>query len=124
MTPTAYTTARDGDVDVALHSQCAPRSRDSSVKTDSRPRTGLEYVVYRRTTQVPLSEWLPEPETVTSRPVIYPNATDQLTQDRIAEVTADGRRSRGLAPRENTVELSEGGNVTLTSSVLHALPRS
>jgi hypothetical protein len=89
---------------------------DSSVQNTLATQNGTEYVVYRsNNTQVPLSEWLPEPETVSfTTGDTYPYATDSGTQETtISEVTADGATLEWFAPRENTIELSEGGNVTL-----------
>jgi hypothetical protein len=90
---------------------------DSSVQNTLATQNGTEYVVYRsNNTQVPLSEWLPEPETVTfTTGDTYPHQTDSGTQETtITEVTDDGATLEWFAPRENTVELSEGGNVTLS----------
>ncbi|EMA00595.1 hypothetical protein SAMN05443574_10113 [Haloarcula vallismortis] len=92
-------------------------AEDSSVKNTLATQNGTEYVVYRsNNTQVPLTEWLPEPETVSfSTGDTYPYATDSGTQETtISEVTADGATLEWVAPRENTIELSEGGNVTLS----------
>jgi len=89
---------------------------DSSVQNTLATQNGTEYVVYRsNNTQVPLSEWLPEPETVSfTTGDTYPHSTDSGTQETtISEVTDDGATLEWFAPRENTVELSEGGNVTL-----------
>jgi hypothetical protein len=89
---------------------------DSSVQNTLATQNGTEYVVYRsNNTQVPLSEWLPEPETVSfTTGDTYLHATDSGTQETtISEVTDDGATLEWFAPRENTVELSEGGNVTL-----------
>ncbi|WP_058993168.1 hypothetical protein [Haloarcula sp. CBA1127] len=91
-------------------------AEDSSVKNTLATQNGTEYVVYQsNNTQVPLSEWLPEPETVTfTTGDTYPYATDSGTQETtISEVTDSGATLEWFAPRENTVELSEGGNVTL-----------
>ncbi|MFU1782881.1 hypothetical protein ACM16X_15975 [Haloarcula japonica] len=91
-------------------------AEDSSVKNTLATQNGTEYVVYRsNNTQVPLSEWLPEPETVSfTTGDTYPYATDSGTQETtISEVTDSGATLEWFAPRENTVELSEGGNVTL-----------
>ncbi|MGB9951597.1 MULTISPECIES: hypothetical protein [unclassified Haloarcula] len=98
-------------------------AEDASVKNTLATQNGTEYVVYRsNNTQVPLSEWLPEPETVTfSVGDTYPYATDSGTQETtISEVTADGATLEWFAPRENTVELSEGGNVTLNEQQFFA----
>jgi hypothetical protein len=89
---------------------------DSSVQNTLATQNGTEYVVYRsNNTQVPLSEWLPEPETVSfTTGDTYPHSTDSGTQETtISEVTDDGATLEWFAPRENTIELSEGGNVTL-----------
>jgi len=94
---------------------------DSSVQNTLATQNGTEYVVYRsNNTQVPLSEWLPEPETVSfTTGDTYPYATDSGTQETtISEVTDDGATLEWFAPRENTVELSEGGNVTLNEQQL------
>jgi hypothetical protein len=90
---------------------------DSSVQNTLATQNGTQYVVYRsNNTQAPLSEWLPEPETVTfTTGDTYPHATDSGTQETtISEVTDSGATLEWFAPRENTIELSEGGNVTLS----------
>jgi hypothetical protein len=90
---------------------------DPSVQNTLATQNGTQYVVYRsNNTQAPLSEWLPEPETVSfTTGDTYPHATDSGTQEAtISEVTDSGATLEWFAPRENTIELSEGGNVTLS----------
>jgi hypothetical protein len=73
---------------------------------------GQEYVVYTAngSTQL-LSAYLPAPDTATF------GEGDGVTYARndatVANVSADGVRFEWNAPRENTIELEEGNNVTL-----------
>ncbi|WP_262174756.1 hypothetical protein [Haloarcula laminariae] len=89
---------------------------DDAVENSLATRDGNEYVVYRQNdTLRPLSEWLPEPETVTyTAGDQYQYQADSGTQTTtITNVTSDGATLEWVAPRQRTVELSEGGNVTL-----------
>ncbi|MBV0900185.1 hypothetical protein [Haloarcula salina] len=91
-------------------------AQDSAVKNTLATQNGSQYVVYRsNNTQVPLEEWLPEPATRTfSTGDTYPHQTDSGTQETaIVNVSESGATLEWFAPRDNTVELSEGGNVTL-----------
>ncbi|WP_324663699.1 hypothetical protein [Haloarcula sediminis] len=89
---------------------------DSEVYNSLATRDGERFVVYRadNSTQ-PLEEWLPEPETVTyTVGDQYSYQADSGTQmTTITEVTDAGATVEWTAPRQQTVELSEGGNVTL-----------
>lgn len=89
---------------------------DGEVYNSLATRDGERFVVYRadNSTQ-PLQEWLPEPETVTySTGDEYPYQAESGTQaTTITNVTNSGATVEWVAPRQRTVELSEGGNVTL-----------
>ncbi|MFC6756485.1 MULTISPECIES: hypothetical protein [Haloarcula] len=89
---------------------------DSEVYNSLATRDGTDYVVYRadNSTQ-PVEEWLPEPETVTyTTGDQYPYEADDGTQTTtLSEVTNSSATVEWTASREETAELSEGGNVTL-----------
>ncbi|MFB6223416.1 MAG: hypothetical protein ABEH86_07065 [Haloarcula sp.] len=91
---------------------------DSSVENTLATQDGTQYVVYKsNNTQIPLNEWLPEPRTQTFEAGdTYPHQTDSGTQEAtISEVTDEGATLEWFAPRDRTIELTEGGNVTLSS---------
>jgi hypothetical protein len=89
---------------------------DNAVYDSLATRDGEQFVVYRadNSTQ-PLQEWLPAPETRTfTTGDQYPYQAEGGTQTTtIANVTNAGATVEWTAPRQQTVELSEGGNVTL-----------
>jgi hypothetical protein len=90
---------------------------DDSVDNTTATQDGVEYVVYSENdTQVPLSEWLPEPETLTySTGDSFTYAGDSGPQQTtITNITTSSATLSWIAPRDNTVELSEGGNLTLS----------
>jgi len=91
-------------------------AEDSAVENSLATFNGTEYVVYRENnTQVPLETWLPEPETrsyTVGDQFTYPaDSGPQATT--ITNVTNASATVEWTAPRQRTVELSEGGNVTL-----------
>ncbi|WP_254272599.1 hypothetical protein [Haloarcula marina] len=89
---------------------------DPAVENSVATQNGTDYVVYRENdTLRPVSEWLPEPQTETY-PVsgVYPYQTDSgVQQTTVVDVSAESATVEWFAPRERTVELTEGGNVTL-----------
>ena len=89
---------------------------DSTVENTTATRGGTEYVVYRGNDTIrPVAEWLPEPGTVTyatGDSYMY-MADSGLQQTTITNVTNSSATVEWVAPRDRTVELSEGGNVTL-----------
>ena len=89
---------------------------DSAVYDSLATRDGERFVVYRANNSTrPLQEWLPEPETLTyttGDQFVYP-ADGGMQTTTVTNVTSDGATVEWTAPRERTVELSEGGNVTL-----------
>ncbi|MBX0288079.1 hypothetical protein [Haloarcula salinisoli] len=89
---------------------------DSAVYDSLATRDGTDYVVYRANNSTqPVAEWLPDPETVTyTTGDQYPYQAEGGTQTTtITNVTNSSATVEWIAPRQNTVELSEGGNVTL-----------
>ena len=89
---------------------------DSTVENSLATRDGERFVVYSQNdTLRPLQEWLPEPETVTyATGDQYPYQAEGGTQTTtITNVTNSTATVEWIAPRQNTVELAEGGNVTL-----------
>ena len=89
---------------------------DSDVYDSLATRNDERFVVYRANNSTqPLDEWLPEPETVsytTGDQFVYP--ADSGTQaTSIANVTNSSATVEWTSPRQRTVELGEGGNVTL-----------
>ncbi|WP_276273550.1 hypothetical protein [Haloarcula litorea] len=90
--------------------------QDSAVENSLAQQNGTQYVVYRENdTLRPLAEWLPEPETRTY-PIssVYPYQTDGGVQQTTLVSVGDASATvEWTAPRDRTVELSEGGNVTL-----------
>jgi len=90
---------------------------DDSVENTTATQDGTEYVIYRgNDTLRPLSEWLPEPETVTySTGDSFRYTTDSGPQQTtITNITNSSATVSWIAPRDNTIELSEGGNLTLS----------
>ena len=89
---------------------------DNSVYNSLATRDGERFVVYRadNSTQ-PLEAWLPEPATVTyTTGDQYPYQAESGTQTTtLTNVTNNSATVEWVAPRQRTVELSEGGNVTL-----------
>jgi len=91
-------------------------ANDSTVENSLATRDGERFVVYSQNdTLRPFQEWLPEPETVTyTAGDQYPYQAEGGTQTTtITNVTNSSATVEWTAPRENTVELGEGGNVTL-----------
>jgi len=89
---------------------------DGDVYNSLATRDGTDYVVYRANNSTqPVEEWLPEPETVTyTTGDQYPYQAEGGTQTTtLTNVTNDSATVEWTAPRQRTVELSEGGNVTL-----------
>jgi hypothetical protein len=90
---------------------------DDAVENTTATQDGTEYVVYRANDSLePLSEWLPEPETVTySTGDSFTYAADSGPQETtITNITNSSATLSWVAPRDNTVELAEGGNLTLS----------
>jgi len=77
---------------------------------------GTQYVRYRANNSTqPLQEWLPEPERqtyTTGDEFVYPADSGTQTTT-ITNVTNSSATVEWVAPRQRTVELGEGGNVTL-----------
>jgi hypothetical protein len=91
---------------------------DSAVENSLATQNGTDYVVYRgNDTLRPLDEWLPSPETRQySTGDSFPYAADSGPQDTtVTAVTNESATVEWTAPRDNTVELTEGGNVTLAN---------
>jgi hypothetical protein len=90
---------------------------DDAVENTTATQNGTEYVVYRTNDSLePLSEWLPAPETrsyATGDTYSYP-ADSGPQETTITNITNSSATVSWVAPRENTVELSEGGNLTLS----------
>jgi hypothetical protein len=89
---------------------------DPAVENSLATQNGTDYVVYRQNdTLRPVAEWLPAPETLTyttGDQFVYP--ADSGTQaTTITNVTNSTATLEWTAPRQRTVELGEGGNVTL-----------
>ncbi|MFC7018877.1 MULTISPECIES: hypothetical protein [Haloarcula] len=90
---------------------------DPAVRNSLATQNGTQYVVYRENeTLRPLEEWLPEPETLKFSPGdTYEVTTDSGTQQAtVAAVSGSGATLEWTGPEEQTRELSEGGNVTLS----------
>jgi hypothetical protein len=89
---------------------------DSDVYDSLATRDGERFVVYRANNSTrPLQEWLPEPEMrtyTTGDQYMYP-AEGGTQATTITNVTNSSATVEWTAPRQRTVELSEGGNVTL-----------
>jgi IS1 family transposase len=91
---------------------------DSAVENSLATQNGTDYVVYRdNDTLRPLSEWLPAPETRQySTDESFPYAADSGPQaTTVTAVTNESATVEWTAPRDRSVELTEGGNVTLAS---------
>jgi len=89
---------------------------DSAVYDSLATREGERFVVYRANNSTQsLQEWLPEPETVTyTTGDQYPYQAEGGTQTTtLTNATGSSATVEWTAPRQRTVELSEGGNVTL-----------
>jgi len=91
---------------------------DPAVDDSLATQGDTDYVVYSENrTQVPLSEWLPEPETRTyAVGDSFTYAADSGPQETtVAEITDSEATLEWTASRDETAELSEGGNVTLAN---------
>ena len=91
-------------------------SDDPAVEDSVATQNGTRYAVYRdNDTLRPLSEYLPEPETVQfAEGDTIPYESDDGTVDAtVYNVTTSEVQVEWIAPQDNTVELSEGQNVTL-----------
>ena len=91
-------------------------SEDSAVEDTLATQNGTDYVVYRNNSTLrPLAEWLPEPDTAEFQTGdTYPYSTDSGTQQTtVATVESGTATLEWIAPEDRSVELSEGGNVTL-----------
>ncbi|MFC6863991.1 hypothetical protein ACFQGE_11040 [Halomicroarcula sp. GCM10025817] len=90
---------------------------DPAVRNSLATQNGTQYVVYRENeTLRPLEQWLPEPETLAFSPGdTYELTTDSGTQQAtVAAVSGSGATLEWTGAEEQTRELSEGGNVTLS----------
>ena len=87
---------------------------DPAVENTTATRDGTEYVVYQNNDTIqPLAEYLPEPERRTvSEGETFPYEGNDAT---VANVTTSEVRLEWDSSEENTVELTEGGNVTLAN---------
>jgi len=87
---------------------------DPAVENSTATRDGTSYVVYRANDSIqPLSEYLPEPETVTvSEGDTFPYDGNDAT---VATVNASGVHLEWDSSQDNSVELTEGANVTLAN---------
>jgi len=89
---------------------------DPAVENSVATQNGTDYVVFRENDSLkPLSEWLPEPETRTyGVGDAFTYQTDDGTQETtVVDVSESGMTVEWFAPEDRTVELTEGGNVTL-----------
>ncbi|MDS0278767.1 hypothetical protein NDI85_13260 [Halomicroarcula sp. S1AR25-4] len=89
---------------------------DPAVEDSLATQNGTQYVVYEENgTLQPVSEWLPEPETRTyQQSETIPYQSDSgVQQTTLSQVSTDSATVTWVAPRDRTVELTEGGNVTL-----------
>jgi hypothetical protein len=117
---TTFVVTTDGDASTMTLTEeqnvTALLQADSAVENSLATQNGTDYVVYRSNdTLRPVSEWLPDPETrqySTGDSFTYP-ADSGPQQTTVASVTDDGATVEWIAPRDRSVELSEGGNVTL-----------
>jgi len=90
---------------------------DDAVENSLATRNDTNYVVYRQNDSIqPLEAWLPEPETLTyatGEQYVYAAEGGPQTTT-IANISDSGAMLEWTAPRQRTVELGEGGNVTLS----------
>jgi len=90
---------------------------DDAVENSLATRNDTNYVVYRQNDSIqPLEAWLPEPETLTyatGEQYVYAAEGGSQTTT-IANISDSGAMLEWTAPRQRTVELGEGGNVTLS----------
>lgn len=96
---------------------------NDSVENTLATQNGTEYVVYRSDDRLePLSEWLPEPDTreytVDDTFTYQSDSGPQSTN--ITAISDSGATVEWIAPNERSVELSEGGNVTLADGTYFA----
>lgn len=95
---------------------------DPAVYDDTFTRDGVTYVTYRENdSNVPLDEYLPEPTTAT-----FEEGAEigfQGNQTTVANVTSERALMEWFGPRTNTIDLTEGGNITAfagdTTYVVH-----
>jgi hypothetical protein len=87
---------------------------DPAVENTTADRDGTRYVVYRDNDTIqPLAEYLPEPETVTvSEGDTFPYDGNDAT---VVNVTTSEVVLEWDSSQENTVELTEGANITLAN---------
>jgi hypothetical protein len=108
--------ANQSDVSTATlqqeHNVSAALAADSAVENESVQYRGAPHVVYRANqTLVPLSEYLPEPETTTlSAGDSYPYEGQTTTVDSVAPA---GVTLVWTTTEDNEKELEDGANVTL-----------
>jgi len=90
---------------------------DTAIENTTATQDGTEYVVYRANDSLrPLAEWLPDPKTRTyaeGDSFVYA-AEGGPQQTSVANVTNSSATVEWVAPRDRSVELSEGGNVTVS----------
>ncbi|WP_424017444.1 hypothetical protein ACOZ4N_16440 [Halorientalis pallida] len=98
---------------------------DSAVENETVTVDGEEQVVYRENqTLEPLDEYLPAPETRTfavGDEYEYVAEEDGQVNATVTNVTTSAAELTWTSPQENTISLSEGGNLTLggTQYVAH-----
>ena len=87
---------------------------DPAVENSTAARDGTEYVVFRDNDTIqPLADYLPEPETITiSQGETFPYDGNDA---RITTVNASGVYLEWDSSKDNSVELTEGANVTLAN---------
>lgn len=87
-------------------------AQDDAVEDDTVDYQGEPHVVYRSNNSlVPLSEYLPERETVTfSEGDTYPHEGNQAT---VSNVSPEEVTLSWVSPATNEIELENGGNATL-----------
>jgi hypothetical protein len=96
---------------------------NESVENTLVTQNGTEYVKYRSDNRIePLSQWLPEPDTRTylvGAPFTYQSDTGPQ-QTNITAISDSGATVEWVAPKDRSVELAEGGNVTLADGTYFA----
>lgn len=92
-------------------------ANDTAVENETVTIDGQRQVVYRENdTLEPLDEYLPAPERLTfavGDRYRYPSQDDGLVNATVTNVTPSAAELTWPSPKENTVSLSAGGNVTL-----------
>jgi len=100
-------------------------AEDSAVENETVSFDGEPHVVYRENDSLrPLDEYLPEPEMLpftVGDTYEYPSEDDGLVNATVANVTNTSAELTWETSEENTITLSEGGNVTIggTQYIVH-----